>query len=392
MLTRTILRHALRAAADRPFAVRYWDDVEEQFGEGDPVFRLIIRDPCVLAPENDPSVAVGEAYMDGRVDVEGDLGQAVSMASRLGGHVPGPLAGWLVRHVVAGRRSHSRQKSDVAHHYDLGNDFFSRWLDKSMTYSCAYFYTPEDTLEQAQEQKIDHSLRKLRLKRGESLLDIGSGWGALVMRAAERYGVRALGITLSEEQYAASCRAIQDRGLEERADVRLTHYQTLAHSGARFDKVVTIGMIEHVGKEHLGEFFDSLQSLVKPGGLALCHQITSPVEGPINGWIRKYIFPGAYLPTVPELAGYLSERGFRILDVENLREHYRMTLDRWSERFERCADWVRDRYGDRFERMWRLYLRGTSAGFREGCLEIHQILVSNGISCEVPLTRADLYA
>lgn len=395
-LEKQVLHQVFSRVSGGAFEVAYWDGSRERYGAGAPGFKLSFRDAALPNLLSDDVVMwFGEAYMDGRIDVEGDLADVVALAIRNASLeadlVSAGVARALRDRVAAVRRSLRRQAKDVQRHYDLGNEFYRLWLDETMTYSCAYFRSPEDTLETAQVQKMDHCLRKLRLRPGLSLLDIGSGWGALVVRAAERYGSDAVGITLSEEQYAYSCAALQARGLEDRAHVRLAHYDTVAHEGRTFDRIVSVGMIEHVGKAHLGEFAAAVERILKPGGLALLHLITSPTDGPVNSWTERYIFPGGYIPTVSETIGHLCDHGLRIVDVENLRPHYAMTLDHWSARFERNASAVRERFGEKFERMWRLYLRGASASFREGALEVHQILVSKGKSDAVPLTREDLY-
>src|SRR5438876_3210330 len=334
----------------------------------------------------------GEAYMKGRIDVEGDLADLMSLALRSGlvSATQTGYAGTVLR--LAGKvRSLSSVKENISRHYDLGNDFFRLWLDKSLTYSCAYFRNASDTLEQAQQQKIEHSLRKLRLQPGETLLDIGCGWGSLVMHAAEHFDTRAVGITLSEEQFQGANSAIKSRKLQDRAKVRLMDFSSLAASGEQFDNIVSIGMIEHVGKAHLAEFVRDVETLLKPGGLALLHTITSVREGPVNRWIEEYIFPGGYIPTLPEVITHLSERDLRIWDVENLAPHYRLTLDEWSHRFEGAVPTVLEKFNESFVRMWRLYLRTSSAAFREGAVDVHQILVSRGKPNRLPLTREDIY-
>ncbi len=378
------------------FAVKYKNGATAQYGNGEPQFTVIFNDDNVadLLGGDDLLTSFGEAYMDGRVDVEGDLADLMSLALQSGlmsvTQKTNGLAGKALR--AAGKlRSLKVEKENIAHHYDLGNDFFELWLDESMTYSSAYFRNASDTLEQAQKQKIDYSLKKLRLQSGETLLDIGSGWGALVIRAAEHYDVKALGITLSEEQYTGAKARIGLYSLEDKASVQLVDYAALPEEGKQFDKIVSIGMIEHVGKENLAEFFLSLEKLLKPGGLALLHLITSVKEGPINHWVGKNIFPGGYIPTLPEIITHLSARDFRIWDVENLAPHYRLTLDEWSERFERVIPTVLEKFDKRFVRMWRLYLRVSSAAFSEGAVEVHQILVSCGQPDDLPLTRDDLY-
>lgn len=397
-LHKQALRTLLLSAQDFPFAVTDWEGETTRYGDGSPRFTLTIHAPEVIdSLLRDPQMGFAEAYMDGTIDVQGDLADVVATAIEAL-RSPHAAASEVIKAFLlagaarlTGRRSHHRQKADVAHHYDLSNDFFRLWLDETMTYSCAYFQTPDDTLEQAQRQKVDHVLRKLRLRPDETLLDIGSGWGALVMRATAGYGARALGITLSEEQLEGSCAAIESAGLADRADARLTHYQDLVRERRVFDKIASVGMIEHVGKAHLAEYAGSVAALLRPGGLALLHSITTPEEGPFNGWMEKYIFPGAYLPTLPELLGHYADHGLHIIGVENLRVHYQMTLDHWSERFERHVPEIQAQFGGRFVRMWRLYLRGCSAAFREGTVEVHQTLVSHEKTDALPLTRDDIY-
>lgn len=377
------------------FNVVYADGRIEHYGDGAPQFTVRLRnEDSFNLWYDDLSMSFGEAYMDGWVEVEGDLADLVSLAIRSGlmptnGTAQG-LAATALR-AAARIRSLKRQKEDIAHHYDLGNDFFRLWLDESLTYSCGYFRSTSDTLERAQQQKVDHSLRKLRLQPGETLLDVGCGWGGLVMRASERFGIQVLGVTLSNEQYVGVMTAITSRGLADKAGVRLVDYGTLAREGRQFDKIVSIGMIEHVGKGHLAEFVRDVETMLRPGGLALLHTITGVKYGrPSNPWVEKYIFPGGYIPTLSEMVDHLSARDFHVWDVENLGPHYRLTLDHWSERFERAVPVIREKFDERFVRMWRLYLRGFSASFREATLEVHQILVSRGSPRDLSLTREDV--
>lgn len=399
----TVAHHVVRRALDilceqlrgGSFAVTGPDGVTKRYGSGEPTFTVRINDDKVIDVSSDDLLtSFGEAYMDGRVDVEGDLAALVSLALRSGLISVSPqhrgFAGAALR-AFGKRRSVAEAKKNVARHYDLGNDFFRLWLDDSLTYSCAYFRKASDSLELAQRQKLDHSLHKVRLRPHETLLDIGCGWGALVMRAAEQYHANATGVTLSEEQFAGVNAAIVERGLQQRASVRLADYDTLPGEGHQFDKIVSIGMIEHVGKDNLAGFVEAVARLLKQGGLALLHSITAVREGSTTQWFERHIFPGAYIPTLPEMIGHLGARELHILDVENLAPHYRLTLDDWSERFERAVPAVREAFDERFVRMWRLYLRTSSTAFREGALEVHQILVSRGQPKDLPLTREDVY-
>lgn len=377
------------------FAVTYKNGAIERYGNDEPQFTVRFNDDNVLGLiSDDLPTSFGEAYMDGRVDVEGDLADLLSLALRsdlMSVTQKAQGFGGAALRAASKLRSLKHDKENIAHHYDLGNDFFRLWLDESATYSCAYFRNASDTLNEAQRQKIDHSLKKLRLQPNENLLDIGCGWGSLVISAAEHYDAKATGITLSEEQHTGANAAIEERGLRDKAHVRLADYSAIPEEGKQFDKIVSIGMIEHVGKENLAGFVQTVEKLLKPGGLALLHLITAVKEGPVDHWIEKYIFPGGYIPTLPEIITHLAARDFRIWDVENLAPHYRLTLDCWSERFERVVPVVLEKFDERFVRMWRLYLRASSAAFREGTVEVHQILVSRGRPADLPLTREDIY-
>ena len=284
----------------------------------------------------------------------------------------------------------NRSKDNIQHHYDLGNDFFSLWLDPSMTYSCAYFEQDDDPLDIAQQQKNCHILRKLCLRPGDRLLDIGSGWGQLVIQAARDYGVRATGITLSQEQFEASRDQIARLGLGHLAEVRMLDYRDLDGKNEQFDRIASVGMLEHVGQASLPQFMDKLEHLLAPGGLTLLHNITATREGLPNTWTEKYIFPGGYIPSLRELVSLLPEHDFHLLHLESLRRHYALTLDRWHENYSRHIDEVENRYGRRFSRMWNLYLLASAASFRSG-LELYQMVFSKGLCEDVPLTFKFIY-
>jgi len=211
-------------------------------------------------------------------------------------------------------------------------------------------------------------------------------------RAAQEYGVKATGITVSREQYAAIKKQIEGLQLDDLAEVRLADYRKLAREGQPFDKVVSVGMFEHVGRENLPVYMTTVRDLLKPGGLSLLHTITHPTESPINPWIEKYIFPGGYIPSLREIIRLLPDYAFHLLDVESLRMHYAMTLDRWTEGFEKNVKTVREKYGEPFVRMWRMYLRSSAASFRCSGLSVHQILFSRGLNNDLPLTREHHYA
>lgn len=307
-----------------PFRVVFWDETTEQYGEGAPRFTLTFNEQVPFSSfVKQPSLAFGEAYMDKAIELEGEIEELIRAATSNHSVI------WTETLARLPKFSMRKQKENVQHHYDVGNEFYSLWLDKTMSYSCAYFKTPEDTLEQAQLQKIDHILKKLQLKEGETLLDIGSGWGWLIIRAAQQYGVKALGITLSEEQFRKTRERIAELGLAGQVEVELMDYRDLPKTNRTFDKIASVGMFEHVGREHYPQFMKTIQALLKDGGLMLLHTITHMKEEPGDPWISKYIFPGGYIPSLREIIHLLPEYDFHTIDVESLRMHYAMTLDRW---------------------------------------------------------------
>jgi len=374
-------------------SVIYWDGEEVNYGTDVPKAKVIIHRPPAFTLD-DPVLAIGEAYMDEIIDFEGSLEELFQVVElnkeSLLGNSLSSLAASAVK-TINNAAAKLKQKENIRHHYDLGNDFFSLWLDDTMSYSCGYFKTPHDSLNQAQIQKIDHTLKKLQLRPGERLLDIGSGWGWLIIRAAQQYGVNALGITLSEEQYKATKQRINDLGLSKKVDVMLLDYLDLDDK-PNFDKIVSVGMFEHVGKENLPKYMKKVYSLLKHGGLSLLHTITGKKEGAVNSWMKKYIFPGGYIPSVREIIWLLPEYDFHLIHAESLRMHYAMTLDKWHENFSKHINLVEEKFGKRFVRMWRLYLLGCAASFRSTGLNIHQFLFSKGLNNELPLTLDHIYA
>lgn len=302
----------------------------------------------------DLRLALGEAYMDGTIDFEGKLEVLLAMIAN-NETIFCDTKTLNIANKISRFINKTEQKRNIEQHYDLGNDFFALWLDKTMSYSCAYFINPDDNLEQAQYNKIEYILKKLNLRHGERLLDIGCGWGGLIISAAKKYGVNALGITLSEEQYKKTKERIKEMGLQDKVDVKIMNYLDMNQESYQFDKIVSVGMFEHVGKENIHRYMEALNKLLVPGGLSLLHTITCANEkSASNTWMKKYIFPGSYVPSLREIVWQLPEYDFHPMHLESLRMHYAKTLDIWYENFLSHIDEVRENFDERFVRMWSL--------------------------------------
>ena len=390
-INKNIVKSIAEHLSDRPFDLEYWDGEIIKYGEGEPEFKLIIKNfQSKKELLSDPSVALGEAYMKGDIDIEGDLQKFFESIIRNKDSFMNKNTVFRLASKIKAP-SLIKSKKDIAHHYDIGNDFYSLWLDKTMSYSCGYFKNPTDTLYDAQMNKIHHILKKLNLKEGQHLLDIGCGWGYLIIEAAKLYKVKALGITLSEEQFKKAKERIKQEGLEDLVDVQLMDYRNLEKSNLEFDRIVSVGMAEHVGHANLPLFFKNVDSVLKESGLFLLHNITNLVETEGNKWITTYIFPGGYLPTLREELNIAADINFRTLDVESLRLHYMKTLEEWCKNFMNHLDEERDMFDDEFLRMWHLYLATCAAAFHYWDIDIHQILFSKGINNTLPMTRKYLY-
>ncbi|MCI8268459.1 MAG: class I SAM-dependent methyltransferase [Lachnospiraceae bacterium] len=331
------------------------------------------------------SLALGEAYIRGDIELDRDLYEVLDMF--LGQMEHFRLNPMALHGLLHSSLAEKNQRQEVSSHYDMGNDFYRLWLDETMSYSCGYFRNPGDTLFEAQVAKVDHILKKLHLEMGMTLLDIGCGWGFLLMRAAKRYGVKGVGITLSEEQYQQFSREIREQKLEDRLEVRRLDYRELEKSGLQFDRVVSVGMIEHVGRGNYERFLKNVVQVLKPGGLFLLHFISAQKEHAGDPFIRKYIFPGGVIPSLREIVNLLPEYELRTLDVESLRRHYTKTLLCWRENFQKSKEVIAAGRGEEFVRMWDLYLTSCAAAFHQGIVDLHQILLSKGVNNELPMVR-----
>lgn len=331
------------------------------------------------------SLALGEAYMKGNLTVDRDLYEVLELLLQgMGRFSRNPRALRRILHTSLGKE---QQKKQVMSHYDIGNEFYRLWLDETMSYSCAYFQKQDDTLFQAQVAKVDHILKKLNLKPGMRLLDIGCGWGFLMMRAARKFGVHCTGITLSRQQYQSVSDEIREQKLEELVEVRLMDYRDLKEWGRSFDRIVSVGMLEHVGRGNYSFFLEQAASVLRQGGLFLLHFISAQKEHEGDPWIRRYIFPGGVIPSFREIVYLLPDYGFCMQDTESLRRHYVKTLLCWRENFGQAVQTVREQYGEEFVRMWDLYLASCAAAFQNGIVDLHQLLLSKGVTDELPMCR-----
>lgn len=407
--------------ADCAITIHLWNGQRMALGRGEPRCGLRIHDPALPARllVGRRSLALARAYVDGRVDLEGDFYEALRLRKILDGLGPQrqspdswqarPAPGWPQRmHGQLGKLSqwlrqtagvHERYKRvadthAVASHYDLSNAFFALWLDQERVYSCAYFEHGELDLDQAQRSKLDLVCRKLRLQPGERLLDVGCGWGALLFWAARHYGVRAHGITLSKAQYEHVRNTIAARGLTSAVTVDLMHYQDLPDVVA-FDKVSSIGMSEHVGIGSLGHYFQTIRRVLAPGGLFLNHSITHDEDGwhstAEQAFINRFVFPNGELDRVSHLQLAMEREGFEIQDLEALRRHYALTLRRWVSRLEAQHAPAQALVGPNAYRTWHLYMAACAVEFEEGGTGVYQVLASRrGAAPALPLTRNDL--
>lgn len=370
---------------ENPFLVRF-KDKEYPIGKGTPSFTVDFKKKIPVSKMiTSTSLALGEAYMEGDLDIEGDLYQALNLfLGQMGKFSTDENA---LKKLVFSSISKKNQATEVTSHYDIGNDFYKLWLDDTLSYSCAYFKNPNDTLYQAQVNKVDYILQKLHLEEGMHLLDIGCGWGYLLIEAAKKYKIKGTGITLSHEQYKEFKKRISEENLSDLLDVKIMDYRDLPKSRMVFDRVVSVGMLEHVGRENYPLFINCVNEVLKEGGMFLLHFISALKEHAGDPWIKKYIFPGGVVPSLREILSILGEDNFHTLDVENLRMHYNKTLLCWAENYRKHITEIKEMFDERFVRMWNLYLCSCAATFHNGIIDIHQVLVTKGINNTLPLVR-----
>lgn len=392
----SILSAVENKLASLPLSVRLTLPDGNSVGPADAPVHLIIREMGTLANLASGQVGImGQDYVEGKFEVEGSMRDLMKVAAAILPQSPVDAARagmftMLVRRLMSvWRHSLERDARQIQFHYDLSDEFYALWLDPRRVYSCAYFSDDDMTLAQAQEAKLDHICRKLRLREGERFLDIGAGWGGLLLWAAENYGVDATGITLSRNQHGYVNRLIEQKGLGGRVRMELLDYRKL-DEGRPYDKIASVGMFEHVGRAQLVDYFAKLHRLLRPGGLIMNHGITAggvdnaQLGAGMGEFIDKYIFPGGELTHISHVLGSMTQGGLEDLDVENLRPHYARTLWAWSDNLESRLDEARvtlaDEKGERSIRAYRMYLAGCAMGFENGWIALHQVLAQHRAS------------
>lgn len=382
----------------RPFSLTFWNGRTIRSGDN-PSLELTVRSPQALMSFANPSLGqLAKAYVEGDLDIGGDIRQTIKAGEEL---VAGDSTPYRKRSNTWKWWRHTRpaDRKAIQHHYDVSNEFYGLWLDANRVYSCAYFRTEADSLDLAQEQKLDHICRKLDLKPGERFLDIGCGWGGLILWAARHFNVQALGITLSEEQHAFASQRIRELGLDSRCIVKLMDYRDIPEDQP-FDKIASVGMFEHVGKRNLPEYFAKIHRLLRPGGVVMNHGITTnslddgELGSGIGEFVDQYVFPGGELVHVARVLSEMSSQGLEPWDAECLRPHYANTLWHWVSRLEARQEDARRIVGERMYRIWRIYMAGSAHAFDRGWISIFQILGARPLadgSLPYPLTREHVY-
>jgi cyclopropane-fatty-acyl-phospholipid synthase len=379
-----------------PLTLELWNGSRFSLAD-DPHVHLKVKSLSTAKLLMKPNLAnLAEAYVEGAIDVDGPIQEVVAVADQLadfGGESEKRhgLPQWL------GRHTRSSDRKAIQYHYDVSNDFYSHWLDPRMVYSCAYFRTGTEDLATAQLAKLDLICRKLKLLPEERLLDIGCGWGAMVIHAASKYGVRAVGVTLSEQQFELARDRVREAGLQDRVEIRLQDYRDIRDGP--FDKISSIGMFEHVGLKNLPKYFRIIHDLLRDGGVAMNHGITAThpdsqsVGRGAGEFIDRYVFPDGELPHVSLAIRELSAAGLELVDAESLRRHYALTCEHWSRRFEQALPGLREIASERQVRIWRIYLAGCAMGFAKRWMNIYQLLAvkSGAETAGLPLTRDYMY-
>lgn len=389
-LSNQFFEHYLERFDAIPFSVQFADHHRIMVGKGQPQFEVMVYDKIDKSSLlKSTSLALGEAYIRKAIDIKGDLYQCLTcILSQMNQFTTNRGALHSLLHTST---SKANQMEEVQSHYDISNEFYQLWLDETMSYSCAYFAHESDTLLIAQQQKVAYILKKLNLQEGMSLLDIGCGWGYLLIEAAKNYKIHGVGITLSKEQEKKFNERIEEENLTEYLEVKLMDYRELENSGLSFDRIVSVGMLEHVGRKNYELFLKNVNSVLKPKGVFLLHYISALKEFSGDPFIKKYIFPGGVIPSLREIISLCAESNFYTVDVESLRRHYTKTLLCWHDNFNENKEKILAMFNENFVRMWELYLCSCAASFTNGIIDLHQILLTKGCNNDLPLTRDYLY-
>ena len=373
--------------------LRLWDGKDVTPPVDDPVALILYGSRLAMWKTIiNPELHWGDLYCNGQLEFEGDLAGFLEIiysnlrSNGKGGPVR-RLIKWLGHRRIA--NSHARAKENIHHHYDIGNDFYRLWLDtEEMQYTCAYFPDPWMSLEDAQIAKLDHICRKLQLKPGDTVVEAGCGWGGLARFMARRYGVNVKAYNISKEQVSYARQRAVEEGLSDRVEYILDDYRNIT---GEYDVFVSVGMLEHVGRRDYSSLGQVIDRCLKPEGRGLIHSIGRISPGPMNAWIERRIFPGAYPPSLKEMMDIFEPNLLSVLDVENLRLHYAKTLEHWLHRFEQHRDEIELMMDEEFVRAWRLYLAGSIAAFRVGTLQLYQVVFARNTNNSLPWSREYLY-
>jgi cyclopropane-fatty-acyl-phospholipid synthase len=386
----------VRGQSALPLQLNLWNGKQLQFSQGNP--QVIIKIPHVSALKYfwQPSLSnLGDAYVNGKIEVEGKAKAVIAVANALASRTL-KMEGKFARVVRSFWHDRNDDAEAVHYHYDVSNDFYRLWLDENMLYSCAYFENGDEDLAAAQMKKIDHILTKIRLRPGDTLLDIGCGWGALVMRAASKFGARCVGVTLSENQVELARERVKQAGLEKQIEIRLQDYRDVTGS---FQRITSVGMFEHVGLRNLPAYFSKINSLLTEDGIVMNHGITSTDadsgESPYgNGeFIEKYVFPKGELPHLSLALRSMQEGGLEVLDVENLRRHYARTCGIWVDNYEARSSDIKALVDDKRYRIWRVYLAGCQYAFQQDWISLYQVVCGKAgrDTAALPWSRRYMY-
>jgi cyclopropane-fatty-acyl-phospholipid synthase len=389
-LERALACRILETRGDPRLRLALWNGEEVRTSDLPPIGRVVFRDRRVMFDVMlHPELGLAQAYADGRLEIEGDLPTVLKAVLAV------PTKTTVAKKLrdrweLLRRRSKSlqRSRSNIHHHYDLGNDFYALWLDRRMAYTCAYFPTPMASLEEAQLAKMEHVSRKLWLSPGERVVEAGCGWGSLALHMARHHGVSVTAYNISAEQVAYARERAAAEGLSDRVEYRQDDYRNIR---GHYDAFVSVGMLEHVGDENYRALGRVIDRCLPEHGRGLIHSIGRVQRQPMDAWIQRNIFPGSYSPTLQEMVGILAPHDLAVIDVENLRMHYEKTLEHWLERFEKHAGAVEKQFDRHFVRTWRLYLAGSIAAFHVGNLQLFQVVFQRSRSHAMPWNREHLY-